>query len=134
MTVIANVFSKLQTGKDLVEPISKNRPFRTSFDIQDVNVCQALLKSAGEQFYHIFCSLWGEMTWEIYPLLSFEILWVFVNILTAVSRYPVRDCENLQFPIQMHLSQKHKTFSQFLVSFMESPSNFKFFSQKRQSW
>ena len=134
MTVIANVFSKLQTGKDLVEPISKNRPFRTSFDIQDVNVCQALLKSAGEQFYHIFCSLWGEMTWEIYPLFSSEILWVFVNILTAVSRYPVQDCENLQFPIQMHLSQKHKTFSQFLVSFMEYPSNFKFFSQKRQSW
>ena len=37
-------------------------------------------------------------------LLKFEILGVFVNTLTTVDKYPVPDCENLQFPIQMHLS------------------------------
>ena len=41
---------------------------------------------------------------KISPLLKFEILGVFVNILTAEDKYPVQDCENLQFPIQMQLS------------------------------
>ena len=33
-----------------------------------------------------------------------EILVVFVNRLTADGKYPVRDCENLQLPIQIQLS------------------------------
>ena len=39
---------------------------------------------------------------------------VFVNIWTADYRYPVPDCENLSFPIQIQLSSKEKTFSWFL--------------------
>ena len=38
------------------------------------------------------------------PLLNFEILGLFVNTLTADNKYPVLDCENLQFPIQKQLS------------------------------
>ena len=41
---------------------------------------------------------------KISPLFKFEILGGFVNTLTADDKYPVRDCENLQFPIQMQLS------------------------------
>ena len=37
-------------------------------------------------------------------LVIFEISGVFVNALTADDKYPVRDCENLQLPIQMQLS------------------------------
>ena len=40
------------------------------------------------------------------PLGLGEILQVFVNTLTADGKYPVQDCENLQLPIQMQLSQK----------------------------
>ena len=40
------------------------------------------------------------------PLGLGEILQVFVNTLTADSKYPLQDCENLQLPIQMRLSQK----------------------------
>ena len=36
MIVIANVFSKLQTVKDLVRPLSKRRRFRTPLDSQHV--------------------------------------------------------------------------------------------------
>ena len=50
---------------------------------------------------------------------------MFVNTVTADDKYPVRDPENLQFPIQIQLSQKRKTFSQILVPFMEFSSNFK---------
>ena len=48
------------------------------------------------------------------PLVLGEILGVFVNTLTADGKYPVQGCENLQLPIQMQLSEKRKTFSQFL--------------------
>ena len=44
------------------------------------------------------------MTSKISPLLNFEILEVVVNTLTADDKYPVQDCENLRFPIQMQLS------------------------------
>ena len=67
------------------------------------------------------------------PLVLAEILGVFVHILTADSKYPVRYCENLQLLIQMQLSEKPKTFCEFFVPFMESTSNFKHFEQKRWS-
>ena len=44
------------------------------------------------------------------PLVLGEVLVVFVNRLTADSKYPVQDCENLQLPIQTELSQKVKNF------------------------
>ena len=59
-----------------------------------------------------------------------EILEVFVNILTADYKYPVQDCENLPLPIQMQLSEKRKTFSEFFVPFLESTSNFERFQRK----
>ena len=52
--VIADVFPKLQTVKDLVRPLSKKRRFRTSFDGQHVKGSQTLVKSAWEHFYHVF--------------------------------------------------------------------------------
>ena len=64
------------------------------------------------------------------PLVLGEILGVFVNTLTADGKYPVQGCENLQLPIQMQLSEKRKTFSEFFVPFLESTSNFKHFERK----
>ena len=102
--VIAQVFPKLQTVKNMVRPFSKKRAFRTSFDSQHVKGSQTLLKSAWDYFYHIFPSLSREMIWKIFPLLKFEIIGVFVNTLTADYMYPVQDFENFPFPIQMQLS------------------------------
>ena len=59
-----------------------------------------------------------------------EILGVFVNLMTADDKYPVQDCKNLPLPIQMQLSSKRKTFSQFFVPFLESRSNFEHFERK----
>ena len=64
------------------------------------------------------------------PLVISEILEVFVNTLTADDKYPVQDCENLQLLIQMQLSEKRKTFSEFFVPFLDSTSNFKHFETK----
>ena len=59
------------------------------------------------------------------PLALGEVLGVFVNILTADDNYPFQDCQNLQLPIQMQLSEKWKTFSELFVTLLESTSNFK---------
>ena len=51
------------------------------------------------------------------PLVIGEILGVFVNTLTADGKCPDEDWKSLQLPIQMQLSEKRKTFSQFLIHF-----------------
>ena len=64
------------------------------------------------------------------PLVLDEILGAFVNTFNADGKYPVQGSENLQLPIQMQLSQKEKTFSEFFVQFLEFTSNFDHFGKK----
>ena len=64
------------------------------------------------------------------PLVLGEILGVFLKTLTADGKYPIPDCENLQLALQMQLSEKRKTFSQFFVPFLEFISNIKHFEKK----
>ena len=130
MIVIANVFPQLKTVKNLVRPLFKKRRFRTSFDSQHVKGSQKLVKSSWEHFYQIFTSLCWEMIRKISPLFKFENIGVFLNTWTADYKYSVPDCENLQFPIQMQLSSKPKTFSELFLPLMESKSNFKHFQKK----
>ena len=54
---------------------------------------------------------------------------MFRNILTANDKYPVRDCENLWYPMKMQLSLKSKTFPDFFVPYLECTSNFKHFEK-----
>ena len=104
MIVITNIFRKWQTVKNLVRPLSKKRPFRTSFESQHVKGSQTLVKSGWKHFYHIFSSLWEELIWKISPLDKFEILGGCVKTLIADEKYLVWDCENLLFPIQRELA------------------------------
>ena len=64
------------------------------------------------------------------PLVLGEILGAFVNTFNADGKYPVQGSENLQLPIQMQLSEKEKTFSEFFVPFLEFTSNFDHFAKK----
>ena len=102
--IIANVFPKLVTVQGLDTPLTIQRRLKTFFDSQHVKRFQTLVKSSWEHFYQIFSSLWGEMTWKISPWLKFEIIGLFVNTWTADYNYPVPDCENLPFAIQIKLS------------------------------
>ena len=54
------------------------------------------------------------------PLVTDEILGVFVNTLTADGKYPVEDWENLPLPIHLQLFKKRKRFSKFSVPFLKS--------------
>ena len=53
-----------------------------------------------------------------------KILRLFVNILTAEGKYSLLDRDNIMQPIQILLSQKQKTFSQFFSAFLKSTLNF----------
>ena len=64
------------------------------------------------------------------PLVLDDLLVVFVKRLSAETKYPFQDCDNLQLRIQMILFEKRKTFSQFFVPFLECTSNFKHFERK----
>ena len=50
---------------------------------------------------------------------------MFVNTLTAHDKHYLLDRDNLTQPIQMQLSQKQKTFSEFFFAFLKSILNFK---------
>ena len=130
MIVIGNAFLKLQTVKILVRPLSKKRRFRTRFDSQHVKASQILAKSPWECFYHVFSSFSGNFICKMSPLVLGEFLDVFINRLTADTRYPFQDCENLLLPFHMQLPEKPKAFSQLFDPFLESTSNFKHFERK----
>ena len=55
---------------------------------------------------------------------------MFLNSLSAYSKYPLDDWENLPLPIQMEFSEKQKSFSEFFLRFLKSTSNFKFLEEK----
>ena len=131
--VIANVSPKLATVQGLVTPLTIQLRLKTSFDSQHVKRFQTLVKSSWEHFYHIFSSLWGEMTWKISSWLKFDIIGLFGNTWSADYKYPVPDCESLPFPIRVQLSEKEKTSSWIFVPFMESSANFIYFQKKENS-
>ena len=81
-------------------------------------------------FLSCFSSFSGKLILKISPLVLGEILGMFVKTFTANAKYPVQDCENLQLPIQIQLSEKQKRFSKFFVPSLESTSNFKDFENK----
>ena len=59
-----------------------------------------------------------------------KILRLFVNILSAVENYSLPNREYLREPIQVHLSQKQKTFPRFFSSFPRSKLKFEHFQKK----
>ena len=70
------------------------------------------------------------MSCKVSPIVKFEIFRLSVNTLIADDKYPVRDCKNIQFSIQMQLCQKRNTFSQYFVLLGEFTANFKRFEKK----
>ena len=72
----------------------------------------------------------NEMCSKKFLLLTWQILGLLVNTLAADEKYPLLKRDNLTIPIQMQLSQKQKTFSQFFAAFLKSTLNFKHFESK----
>ena len=59
-----------------------------------------------------------------------KILGLFVSTLTDDEKYSLLYRENLTQPMQILLSQKQKTFSEFFSAFLKSTLNFEHFEKK----
>ena len=103
---------------------------REAFNKQHGKRAQTLSKSRPHHLYHIHSSLPSQLSWKKLLLYTLKILGLLVNTLAADEKYPVLNRENLTIPIQMQLSQKQKTFSQFFAAFLKSTLNFKHFETK----
>ena len=59
-----------------------------------------------------------------------KILRLLVNTLTVNDKHFLLNRNNLKQPIQMQLSQKQKTFSEFFFAFLKSILNFKYLPKR----
>ena len=63
-------------------------------------------------------------------LLTCQYLGLLLNTLAAEEKYALLNKDNITIPIQMQLSQKQKTFSEFFASFFKSRGNFEHFDKE----
>ena len=70
------------------------------------------------------------MLWKNSLVVICKILGHFVYTLTADDKYSLLNRESLTEPIQMQLSQKQKTFSQYISAVLKCKLNFEHFQKK----
>ena len=70
------------------------------------------------------------MSWKRSPSVSYEILRLFVQALTADDKYSGSNMQNLLQQFQTPLSQKQKTFSGFFIEFRKCAWNLDHFQKK----
>ena len=58
---------------------------------------------------------------------------LFPNTLSANSRYSLHNRDNLTESIEMQLSRKQKTFSEFFSAFLKASLNFNIFKEKKMT-
>ena len=133
MTPIAEVFRKLRTSKNMLTSITKKSPFKGSFGKQHGKRPQTLLKFAGQHLYQLYWSLWRQMTCKKSLLMTCKISRLFPNTLSADGKYSLLNRDNLTQPIQMQVSRKQKTFSEFFSALLKSNLKFEHFQKKKMS-
>ena len=133
MTLLADVFPKLGTPKNLVRSISKKSRFKGSFGKQHGKCAQTLLKCQGHLLYHSYWSLLRQWSHKKSLLVICKISILFINTLSADGKSSFFNRGNLTQPIQMQLSRKQKSFSQFFSAFSKSSLNFEHFQKKDDS-
>ena len=123
MTLVADVFPKLRTQKNLVRSMPKKYGF--SFKKQHGKCAQTLLKCQGHILYHIYWSLLRQLPYKKSLLLICQISRLCINTLSPDGKYSLFNRDNLT-----QLSRKQKSFSDFFSAFLKSSSNFEDFLEK----
>ena len=136
MTLIAEVFPKLRTPKNMVTAMSKKSRFKGSFGKKHGKRAQTLLKFAWQHLYQIYWMMWMQLTCKKTLLVICKISRLFPNSLSAYGKYSLLNRDILVTPIQMQLYRKQKTFSELFSAFFKSSLNFEHFQTKdnSQSW
>ena len=130
MALIPDVFAELGTQKNMVTSTSKKSRFKGSFAKQHGKCAQTLLQYQGQLLYHFHWSQLRQLSYKESLLVICKISGVFPNTLSADGKYSLFKRDNLTQPIQMQVSHKQKTFSDFFSGFLKSSLNFKDFQKK----
>ena len=131
MTLITEVFPKLRSPKNKVRTMSIKSRFKGSFIKQHGKCPQTFLTFPWQNLYHIYWSLWRQLTFKKFLLVISKISRLFPNTLSADGKDSLLNRDNLTHRIQMQLSRKQKIFSEFFVAFLKSSLNFENFQQNR---
>ena len=70
------------------------------------------------------------MHWKNSPLVVHKMIRLLLNELMVNDRHYPLNRDNLTQPIQMQLSEKQKTFSEFFFAFLKSILNYKHLPKK----
>ena len=130
MTLMADVFPILLTPKNVVRSMSKKSRFKRSFEKQHGKGAQTLLKFEWQHLYHIYWSLWRQLTCKKSLLVICKISRLFPNTLSGVGRYSLLNTDNLTQLVQKQLSRNQKTISQFFCAVLKSSWHFEHFQKK----
>ena len=133
MTLIADVFPKLRTQKNLVRSMAKKCRFKGSFKKQHGKCAQTLLKRQGQLLYHIYWYLLRQLSYQKSLLVICKFSRIFIDTLIADGKYSLSNRDNLTQHIQMQLCPKEKHFSEFFSRFLKSSLNFEHFQKKNDS-
>ena len=137
MTLIADVFPKLRSPKNLVRSMSKKSHFKGSFRKQHGKRAQKLLKFGCQYLYHIYWSLLRQLSYKKSLLLICKISRLFPNTLSADGKNSLLNRDSLGQSFQTQLSRKQKAFSEFFSAFLICRLNFEHFQKKKDdphSW
>ena len=130
MILIADVFPKLRSPKNMVRSMPKKSRFRGSVEKSHGKCAQTLFKFEGVLLYHIYSSLPRQFSYKKFLLLICKISRLFPNTLSDDGKYSLLDRDNLTERIQMQFSQKHKALPEFFSSFLKSSLNLEHFQKK----
>ena len=130
MTLIAEVFPKLRSPKNKVRSMSIKSRCKGSFKKQHGKCAQTLIKFAWQNLYHIYWSLWRQLNSKKFLSVICKISRLFPDTLSADGNYSLLNRDNLTEPVQMQLSRKQKTFSEFFSAFLKSSLNFEHLLKK----
>ena len=130
MTLIAYLFLRVRTAKNVVTYMCKKSTFRLPVQKEHSKRVSTLFKSDGQHLHHIYWSTGRQFSCKNSLLVICKRLRLFVNTMTAVDKCSLPNRDNLMQPIQMQLFQKLKTFSEFFPAFSKSKVNFEHFRKK----
>ena len=125
MTPIADVFRENPAPKEMARRMSKNPSFRGPLDRQHGKFVGTLLQSEWKHLCNIYETLCRQVGLKKFLLVIHKIQRLFVNTLTTDDKHYLLNRDILAQRIQMQLSQKQKTFSEFFFAFLKSILNFK---------
>ena len=133
MTLTPEVFPKLRTPKNMVTSMSKNSRLNGTFGKQHGKRPQTLLKLSWQHLYHIYWSLWRQLTYKISMLVICKTSRLFPNRLSGDGKYSLLNRDNLTEPIQMQVSPKKKLFLDFFLHFLNLVQILNIFKKKHDS-